>query len=310
MNSNLLIKYVEQNEDFAGFDLGLLGESFTGFNDVLKELFEISQIQGELVIKTTSITEGSIDVNNLLQVIYAIPFNNVKDFLDFLQVVDKDLYQSAGQFFNTLGHGHKTINDFFNEHQFDNALISGLVVVYFPKMISWAGKQKKKITTRDESGATISESYAKKLKQMVDKGKYKKALKPVVENNISTIHISSTSKEKYSAIIDEENLGNYLPEEEQILPELENGTVHNFKGEILALQSTRGETLRFKILGIEPKYQLVVAHPADGKKTEDYMSFYKKQVTIKAEIYRKTLYRKPEIIILDIELMQQNLFNE
>lgn len=315
MDSNLLIKYIEQNKESAGYDLGLLGESFSGFNSVFKELFEISQIQGELVIRTAKIEEGSIDVLNLIQVVVSsTPFKDPKDLMDFLQVVDLSLHQQASTFFNAIGEGHRTVNDFFKENQFDNnvvaGVISGLVVLYFPQMIAWAGKQKQQTTLQDENGNKISERYARRLRNMISTGKYKKAFKPLTENNISRVQVTATKKTAYTVSIDEASLENYLPEEEKILPDLENGTEHNFSGEILALQSTRGETLRFKAYGIDPAYQLLLAHPADGKKTEDYMNFYKKQVNIKAQIYRKTLYKKPEIIIQEIELAQGELFNE
>lgn len=310
MDSNLLIKYIEQNNYADGYDLGLLGESFTGFNEVFKELFEISQMKGDLIIKTTSISEGSIDVNNIIQVITTSAFHDVKEFLNFLQVADHSVYQKASVFFSTLGNGHKTINNFFNENQFDNAVITGLIVAFFPKMIAWAGKQKKALFTRDVEGNTLPEVYAKKLQQMITKGKYKKALKPLTENNVSQVQIAATKKTYYVISIDETNLGDYLPDEEKILPEFENGDVVNMAGEILALQSTRGETLRFKAYGVDPKYQLLIAHPADGTKTEDYINYYKKQVTIKAQIYRKSLYKKPEIIIEEIQTMQKELFEK
>lgn len=310
MDSNLLIKYKEQTDGSIGYDLGLLGESFSGFNSVFKELFEISQIQGELVVRTTRVSEGSIEVFNLIQVVTTIPFNEIRDLLDFFQVVDHTLYQQASAFFSAFGNGHKTVNDFFRENQFDNTVLNVLLTIFVTQMVAWSGKQKTQLTTRDDMGNKISERYAKKLKNMISLGKYKKALKPITENSVSYVQIDAIKKSSSTISIDENTLGNYLPEEEKILPDLENGIIHNFTGEILALQSTKGETLRIKIHGIDPKYQLLVAHPADGKNTEDYKDFYKQQVNIKAEIYRKTLYKKPELIIREIEIMQEDLFNK
>lgn len=308
MEPNLLIKYTEQNEASEGYDLGLLGESFSGFNDVFKELFEISEMQGDLVIKTTSISEGSIDVHNLIQVISSAPFHDVKDLLNFLQVVDHSLYEKASEFFSEIGNGHKTVNDFFNHNQFDSNLITALIAVYFPSMISWAGKQKDRLFTRDENGNTLPEAFAKKLQQMIKKGKYKKVLKPLTENNVSKMQVAATRNSGYMVSIDETNLGNYLPDDEKILPDLENGSVHTFTGEILALQSTKGETLKVKVHGIDPKYQLLVAHPTDGKKTEDYKDFYKQQINLKVEIYRKTFFKRPELIIKEIKPLQGKFF--
>ena len=293
MNENLLIKYIEQDDHLPGYDLGLLGESFSGFNEVFKELFEISQIQGELVLRTTRISEGSIDVANLVQIVIEhSPFKEPKDLLDFLQVVSVTLHQQAENFFNAIGNGHKTVNDYFRENQFDNSVVTGLLVLYFPKMLKWAGKQ------------------AKKLQNMVSNGRYKKALKPLTENGISSVKVMTLSKDSFEVSIDETQLENYLPEEEAILPELENGNIVNLSGQILALQSTRGEKLKFEAEGINPRYKLLTAHPPDGKNTEDFMDYYKKIVNVRAQVYRKTLYKRPEIIILEIELGQGELFPE
>lgn len=319
MDPNLLIKYTEQDDGQAGYDLGLLGESFSGFNDVFKELFEISQIQGDLIVRTARIEEGSIDVCNLIQVIVAeSPFKDPKDLMDFLQVVDATIYQQASNFFSAFGNAHKTVNDFFKEYEFSgqvvagtiSGIVSGLTVLYFPRMIAWAGKQKNQTTTQDENGNKVSERYAKKLRNMVNTGRYKKALKPISENSVSSVSIGAIRQSSYSITIDESKLGDYLPEEEKILPEFENGQVVQLSGEILAISGTRGERLKFKATGIDPRFDLLTGFPQDDKKTEDYTGFYKKQVNIKAEIFRKTLYKKPEIIIKEIELSQTELFPE
>ena len=250
-------------------------------------------------------------VANLVQIVIEhSPFKEPKDLLDFLQVVSVTLHQQAENFFNAIGNGHKTVNDYFRENQFDNSVVTGLLVLYFPKMLKWAGKQKIKLTTCDEDGNEISERKAKKLQNMVSNGRYKKALKPLTENGISSVKVMTLSKDSFEVSIDETQLENYLPEEEAILPELENGNIVNLSGQILALQSTRGEKLKFEAEGINPRYKLLTAHPPDGKNTEDFMDYYKKIVNVRAQVYRKTLYKRPEIIILEIELGQGELFPE
>lgn len=315
MDENFFIKYTEQENDQIGYDLGLLGESFVGFNDVFKELFEISNIQGDFNFRTTKITEGSIDVANVVEVVLnASPFDSPKELLDFLQIVDAQLHQQASSFFHAFGNAHKSVNDFFKEYEFTgqvlSGLISGLTVLYLPKMVSWAGLQKNQITTEDPRGNRIPEHYATKLQRMVKTGKYKKALKPLSESGIKSVALSSSGKNYIQTIIDEESLENYLPEEEKILPDFENGMEVKLTGEILALQSTRGEKIKFKAHGIEQRFQLLTAHPGDDKKTEDYKDFYKKNVNLTAEIYRNSLYKKPEIIIKSIELSQMELFED
>lgn len=310
MEENLLITYHENDKQAAGYDLGLLGESFTGFNDVFKELFTISKIQGDLVLRTTKISQGSIDVQNIVDVVInGTPFSSVSDLLDFLRVADQQLYQEASNFFNAIGNGHKAVNDFFKEYEFSGAVVSGLVSGFIVSAVEWSGLQKKRVTTEDSAGNQISETTARKLRTLVLGGKFKRALKPISENSVSKVALASHSVKKVVTNISEVELGNYLPDDEEILPQLVNGTVIQLVGEIQALQSTKGETVKFKAAEIEKKFQLLTAYPADGKQTEDYKDFYKKQVILTAEVFRKTLYKKPELIIQDIKLSQDELFH-
>lgn len=318
MNNDLLIKYEDKNANKNGYDLGVLGESFTGFNQVFKEIFEISQLQGELVFKTTKITEGSIEVQNVLEVIVnSTPFNNVQDFLDFLQIANTHLHEQASTYFTAIGNGHKNVNDFFREYEFSGSLLSGsvsgflsgLMVSFVVKSTGWSGKLKNASLASEEVRDNIPEKTAVKLQRMISSGKFKKALKPILESGIEEISLASNNNRE-KIIIDETKLGNYLPDEERILPDLINGMEVTLIGEIVALQSTRGEKIKFKAEDIESKFQLLTAHPDDDKKTEDYKDFYKKQVNIKAEIFRKTLFKKPELIIKEIELSQESLFTD
>ncbi len=311
MEPNLSIKYVERNsQTLKGFDLGLLGESFVGFNEVIKEIFEISEIEGDLQIKTLKVTEGSIILQNLLHVNFAdIPFHDVRSFLDFLQVSDPELFSKASSFFTEFGNAHKSVNDYFRVNQFDSTVFAALFGVFVTKMLTAAPKQKESVTT-DIGDFKISEKFARRIRQTVMSGKYKKALKPLIENNLSMIKVTSDHLSPYEVTIDGENFENYLPVDEKILPDFENGQVKELFGMIVTLQSMRGEKVGFKAYEIDPQHQVLIAHPDEGKQTEDYKDFYKKQVNIKAEVYRNSMYKKPEIIIREIELLQQELFEE
>lgn len=307
MQSNLYIKYVMNDQENTGFDLSSLGESFIGFNTVFKELFEISEISGELEIKTVRISEGSIITEIALNVLTNIPFDNIKHLQDFLEFTDQELLTQLHNYLSQFQNAHKSINDFFKEFPFDQEVLIVLLTIFITRMVSTAPLEKEKIVIIDREKNKIPQRYAKRLHQMVRERKFKKALKPIIENNVSEIAMSTTKVFKKPVSINESNFEDYLGEEEKILPNLQNGDTHSFTGEILALQSTRGEVLKFKAYGIEPKYQLLIAHPSDDQSTEDFMEFYKKEVNIKAEIFRKSLYKKPEIIIKGIELVQQKL---
>lgn len=312
-NQNMLIKYQHQSDsDTKGFDLALLGGSFIGLNTVFKEFFEISGLEGELVVNTTKISEGSIDVHNLIQIIGLIPFKEIKDLLDFLQVVDIELYKQATNFFQEIGQAHRTVNDWYKDNPLDLEVTTILLTIFFTKMFRYTGVNSKNSAAEmvDENGKTIPEKFSKKLRQMVKKGAYKRFVKPITENNVSKISVMAANKSKsYVATVDETNLENFLPEEEEILPELKNGDIKNFTGEIRNLESTRGERVKIRINEVDSQYQLFTARPADGQDTEDYKEFYKKMVSVKAEVLRASMYKRPELILHSVEKMEQELFD-
>ena len=211
-NQNLLIKYQHQLEsEIQGFDLSLLGESFIGFNDLFKEYFEVTGIQGELVVRTEKILEGSIDVHNLIQIIDFVPFQEVGHLLDFLQLTSQELHQQAVAFFNEFGNLHKNANAFYAKNPLDLEITQILLTIYLTKMFS-AGGQVKNNSLEDVNGKPFPERYVNKLKQLVQRGKYKKALKPVVESNVSSISLKAHhNKVVAEAKVTDQSLEGYLP---------------------------------------------------------------------------------------------------
>src|SRR5258707_15880058 len=118
-----------------GFDLSLLGESFVGFNDVFKELFEISEISGELEVKTLRISEGSIITEIYLNVLALIPFENIKHYQNFLQFSNSNLLKDLNHYFSQFENAHKTLNDYFKENQFDLQVVTILITLFITKMV-------------------------------------------------------------------------------------------------------------------------------------------------------------------------------
>ena len=94
------------------------------------------------------------------------------------------------------------------------------------------------------------------------------------------------------------------------MPEYINGQIYRFSGAIVTLQCVRGDYMKFKINDFDKRYNLLIAYPLDGKKTEDYTKYYKKSVNIDAEIIRESLYKKPKVKIHNIELAQKSIFNK
>ena len=83
MENSLQIRYVDDN---VGFDLGLLGDSFKGIDALFKDLYELSGVKGEIELKTTEVSKGSIIIYNTIHVtLTTAPFTTSQALFDFIK---------------------------------------------------------------------------------------------------------------------------------------------------------------------------------------------------------------------------------
>ncbi|MEI6711844.1 MAG: hypothetical protein WCK88_06810 [bacterium] len=85
---------------------------------------------------------------------------------------------------------------------------------------------------------------------MIKRKKFKQALSPFVENEASSVEISSHKSfaPDKTTIINEQNFENYLSEdEEQILPQFLDGESYRFTGTIVGMQCTHGDSMKIRI---------------------------------------------------------------
>lgn len=304
MRESFLITYDYKPE--SGFDLAALGESFMGFDAVLKEILDIAHLTDKVEIRTTRVEHNSIDVYNAIQLtIDTMPFVNVQDFLEFLRIAAPELLNDANTFFSAIHGVHRTVNDYFARNPVDMGIL-GAIAGYIIGSIRVAGKLKKGTKLTKETEAA-SPRQVRRLRKMVEGGKYKRALSPIIEGSASRIKIAALDTLKEGVIISPSNVGEYLPEDAKILPDFANGSVHTLSGELLDLSSTRGDSVKIRINGIDPENSLLSGTAADGSSIEDYARFFKQEVTIEVEISRKTMYKRPELIIRKMDLRQQPL---
>ena len=272
-----------------------LGESLIGFEEVIEGIFAISKIKGDIGIRATKESEGSLVIEICIQLITHTPFEKIPDLLDFLKVADISVYQVALDYFSNT---HRTLNDYVASNPVDAALVT-----YFTsKMIAWARRQK-----RLTQIAELPSPYAKQLHKLIKRKKFKKALKPFIEDEVSGIDVSPQRSFEQATTINTQNFEDYLSENEKILPELQNGSHHTFTGKIVGLQTARGESMKFEVDGLKRSERLLVAFPPDGRTTADYTHFYDKVVQIDAEIVRRSLYQKPQLIIHTIDYAQTSI---
>lgn len=295
---NFFIKY--QSQQNSEINLALLGESIIGFDKTIREIYNLSKIEGDLEIKATKISHGSILIEIILSLGTYIPFHNTNDLLEFYRIVSPELFKQASSFFSDFKNIHKTVNDFISNHPFDCFLFGYFV----SKLIEYAKRQKNQITLTDVKGIDLPERYyAEGLNKIINKKRgFKRALIPFIEDEVTSIKISTEKKFKEYIEINSKNFEHYLPEDEKFLPELENGKTYSFTGKLVALQSNKGESLKIKVQKI-----LLVAYPKENKTAQDYIQYFNKDISFNAEVIRKSLYQKPKLKILVISLHHQQL---
>ncbi|MBU1613561.1 hypothetical protein KKC87_04005 [Patescibacteria group bacterium] len=302
---NLFIKFKGLNDE--PIDLDLFGESVVGFGKLIPEIFKISGIKGEINVKATKLREGSLIVDVLIELFTRLPFDNVQDYLDFLRVVGGTAYHTALNEFSPVLQNAVALERALNDHFARNPLRLLLFAEFVRESIKWIRLQKQRPVVYDDRGYQLPAKFAPKYKKLIKEKKFKKVLRPFVEDKITSIKISSEPDFREASTITPENFGDYLSDDEQILSDFENGQTVRLVGQIVSLQSNRGESMKFKANRIPRKYRLLIAYPPDDKTTEDFIEYYKKEVIVEAEVVRRSLYQKPKIILRSIELHQGEL---
>lgn len=312
MKSNFYIKYRGHRVNgSADIDLAVLGESIIGFDALIKEIFKISKLDAELKVNICGSREGSliIDIANVVLLNHDIPFTKALDLLTFLSCVDKDLWLKAKEYFSPsleiAQHTHRTVNDYFAKNPLDQQALTVLVSSFIGYIFGKAQGQKK-YPNYDE----LPRPFANDTHKMIKKHKFKKAIKPLIDEKVSSIEVSSTENFEKKQIVSAENFENYLSEDEMILPQYVNGETYMFTGKIVGMQCSKGDSLKLQVYGLDRRDRELIANPPEGKTTKDLESFYEEGVLIKAEVVRTSLYKKPTLLIQEISLYQQPLFSE
>ena len=306
MEPNLFIKYrgPDTNND-SEINLVALGGSIIGFDAVIRDIFRLSKIKGDIDICASKTEEGSLIVDIIVAIVNnsdSIPFDRVPDLLDFLKVVNTELWNQASEYFNKIENVHKSINDFAREKPFDFMVIASLLGIFIKKIIGKAGNHKARPDLDD-----LPRRYAEPVHKMIKKRRFSKALKPFVDNEVNTIEISNEVNFTVKAIVDVNNFDSYLGEGEEVLPQFVNGEEHNIVGKVVGMQCSRGDSMKIRMKIGNRKYITLIALPPEGKTTKDYDEFYGQDVIIKATIHRDSLYQKPTLFILEMGVQQQRL---
>lgn len=306
--TQLLIKY--DTDAGSGFELGVLGESFAGMSMVMKDLCDMMGIDGEVEVRTMRIEHASVDVINVIQIALnsPVPFSTPTELFDFLRIASPEMYHEAQNFLSDTFGANKGLNEYFTKYPFNSTVLTTLATMFLPRAVKWTGKQMKKLVTHDPELGEVSKHQARRMRTMAQRGRYIRALKPLAQGSASAIRIEALGVDvPASAVLTENDLGDYLPEDERILPEFENGKLYELTGTVRALQNTRGDVLRVKLNGVDDRYSLVTIHPPDGKSTGDFTDYYQQRVAFTAQVVRRSMFKRPEFVLESMGLDQQEL---
>lgn len=299
MKESFVIRYQFIPEE--GLNLTLLGESFAGFDSLIKEILETANLSNDVEVKTTRVKQGSIEIYNALLIAQPIPFSDVQLFLEFLRIAKPELMNDANTFFSNIHGVHRTVNDYFAKNPVDMAVVS-LIIGYITGVIRTSAKIKNNNTSSVDT--KLSSRQISKIKRITEGGRYRRALAPITEGVVSSIEIKSTITANEGVIISEANVGDYLPDEDKILPDLHNGIKVNFSGELLSLQSTRGDVLKIRVDGLDSRFSLLTCSVADGATIESFKHLFKERIVFDAEVARISYFKRPELVIFSMNLQQ------
>lgn len=305
MEPNLHFKFNPcEGEDVDEIALIDLGASLVGFDRLVRELIKTTRIKGVVSIRAAAFREGSIIIDALVEIkdfVEELPFETISDLLDFLKISSSVAWETAMEFFNEFKDGYDSLEKYFTKHP----VSLGLIAIAITVLIDKAKNYKKLPRTPSDD---LPERIAVELHKRIQKHAFKLAFKPIIEDKVSSIHVSPNKNFIGSAKIDQTNFQDYLGENDMILPHLENGSIYDLKGEITSLKSTRGDSLTFQYRFKSKKYNLDLLPPL-GETTKNYTDYYKENVNLNSEVIRASLYKKPKLKLINIELQQMQLFD-
>lgn len=284
-----------------GFDLALIGSSFIGFDRVIKELLIYAGLSEKIEVRTTQVRQGSVEVLNSILTLDPLFIQDPRQLIDFLKIAEPALINGLNTFLATKN----DLNEYYAKNPLDFE-ISLLITAYIINSIRLAGIAKRSEKEALKKSAATPRQI-KRLHNMVKKGHYKKALAPITHGSISSVGLKSTDTKTIPVLITPENVGDFLPDEDMILPEFTDGDLVNLTGELQLLGSTHGDSMKIKIRDINPEHCLLDATLGEGLDILNYRELFKQAVFVRAEIKRESMFKRPTLEIDELTSLQEKL---
>lgn len=280
-----------------------LSTSLIGIERVLEDFAKICRLNGEIVLTANPPEEGSFVIGICLDLKLGygqLPFEHISHLLEFLKISSETALNEAHSFFKELNNIRGGLNLYFEKHSFESFLLA----LVAPKLFDIAKKMKRSPLPPDDK---TPKRIAKELHNMIKRNRFKRFIWPIVNDTVGSIEISPNRDFRNNASrIDNDDFDQLLGKDNEILPELVNSEIYDMVGTITSLKNTRGDILTFRYTSQFGTYNLVL-YPPDGIDTRHYIRYYKECVVIKAKVYRTSLYKKPNLKMMDMTLSQPSL---
>lgn len=284
-------KDLPQNE----VELRALGESLIGFSRITSEFSKVLGIRGEISVTATHTHEGSLIVETLLDLQSAgvEVFESAQALYDFLKITSHEAWKEAIEVLGKIQDGYEDIEEYYAKNPIQLLAVAGAITWLFKK----ARNQKEKPQLDDPE---LPHRIANSLFELLKTKAFRRLFEPIIQDVVQSIEFSERKDFHEAAKVDQRNLQDYLPEEEQILPHLLPETEHLLSGLVTSMKSTRGDSLTFHYESGGKAYNLDLL-PEHGKTTKAYTGFYKERIITDVVIIRDSMYKKPKLRIKTIQ---------
>lgn len=276
-------------------ELRALGESLIGFSRITSEFSKVLGIRGEISVTATHTHEGSLIIETLLDLQSAgvEVFDSAQALYEFLKITSQEAWEEATDVLGRIQDGYEDIEEYYAKHPVQLLAIAGAITWLFKK----TRKQKEKPQLDDPE---LPPRIANSLFELLKTKAFRRLLEPIIQDAVQSIEFSEHKDFRDAAKVDQKNLQDYLPEEEQILPHLLPDSEHQLTGEVTSMKSTRGDSLTFHYESGGKAHNLDLL-PEHGKTTKAYTGFYKERIITLVVVIRDSMYKKPKLRIETIE---------
>jgi hypothetical protein len=311
MQQSLFIRYVGAGSDDSQVPLSDLGVSLLGVERAYKDLSYAIGIKAELELSAKGTSNGSLVVQALVTLPDTLPylFNSNQELLDFLRIEGAAAYEQGCRILNEIKDGATVIEEYYAQRPISLLIVVGCLNKLWGLMLKLGKEMKNK--GEDEAIRILAdeapENVLRRLAVAIKRHRLRDVVRPIANESVKEISFDTDKDFKNSAKINEANFEALLSEDDTILPDFQDGKICVIRGKITSIKGTRGDSLTFNYETLDGTSYNLDLFPEDNHTTKAYISFYKEEIKISAEVVRSSMYKKPKLKLVDISKIQAEL---